>query len=87
MNKNLNLLLKTITVIAFILSCLWSYYNFGFEPVIAAIVSLSALVGLFVEQKINKSETSVMQSQRSGDNSQNYQARGNVNINQRDNER
>jgi len=86
MNTNLNFTLKILAVIALVLSCLWSYYNFGFEPIIAVVVSLSALIALWISGKINKNKAEITQSQRSGNNSQNYQAGGNININQKDND-
>lgn len=86
MNANLSFFLKILAVIVFVLSCLWSYYNFGFEPVIAAVGSLITLIGLMVSERFSKNKSGITQNQRAGDNSQNYQASGNININQKDND-
>lgn len=86
MNINLRFILKILAVVAFVLSCFWSYYSFGFEPVIAVVVSFSAYIGLWISEKVGKNNTGITQNQRSGDNSQNYQAGSSININQKDND-
>ena len=86
MNVNLNFILKLLAVIAFVLSCFWAYYNPGFEPVIAVIVSISAFIALLVSEKVKGNKSGITQSQSSGSGSQNYQAGGNININQKDND-
>ncbi len=81
MNNNLNLILKLLALVAFVLSCFWSYFQFNFEPIIAAVVSLIALISLFIEGKIHKAKNKTPQNQRSGDNSQNYQAGSDLIVN------
>ncbi|MDP2502646.1 hypothetical protein BCT47_25245 [Vibrio splendidus] len=47
--------IKGISGATFLGSCTWAYYEFGFEPVLVALASASALIGCFVtDQKKHK---------------------------------
>ncbi len=71
MNLTLRITLKILAFIALILSGIWAYFNFGYGPVIAVVVSLLALIGSFVTEskKENKGET--IQVRKPGSNSKN----------------
>jgi hypothetical protein len=86
MSKNLSLILKIIALIVFVLSCLWSYFSFGFEPVIAAFVSFGSFIGLWIADRVKNNKGTITQNQRSGNNSANYQAGGDININHKSND-
>ena len=74
----LNLILKAIALVVFIISAIWWYKSPGYDSVIAALTSLSAFIALFFvndsDDKGNK------MSQRSGNNSTLYQSNGPMNI-------
>ncbi len=71
---------KILALVAFVLSCFWCYFNFGFEPVIAAVVSLSALLGLWVTERFDESSSKVSQQQQGGNYSKNYQAARDIRV-------
>ncbi|QNE42186.1 hypothetical protein F1C16_21405 (plasmid) [Hymenobacter sp. NBH84] len=52
----MNVLLKAVSALAFIISCVWASFTFDFEPIIAAIGSLGALLGLIVNEREKKKE-------------------------------
>jgi hypothetical protein len=79
-NTSVRFILKALSIVALVLSFLWCYFSFGFEPIIAAVASLIALIGLWLTEKPGQSKPTVTQTQRSGTQSRNYQAGGDIKI-------
>lgn len=84
MNGNvIRLVLKGLAIIAFVLSLIWAYTSFSYEPAIAAVVSLGSLIALFLTDP-KPAASGVSQRLQAGDHSRNYQAAGDITIGQKD---
>lgn len=70
--------IKILSFIALLGSIAWYIYDPGFEPAIAIITSLTALIAAWVSD--NQRNTSSKQSQKVGDKSFGIQAGGGVNV-------
>ena len=79
----MKMVLRVLSVIAFVLSMLWYFSNPGYEPAISVVVSLSALLStvVFGQKKIHEKG----QNQSVGDDSAAIQAGRDVNISIRSN--
>jgi len=78
MNKTLNLILKIIAFLIFIISAIWWYNKPGFDSIISTLTGLSAFIVLFFVNTDDKGKTKM--KQQAGDNSTLYQSNGPMNI-------
>lgn len=69
-------IIKILSFVALVCSVTWFVYTPDFEPVIAIITSLSALIAAWVAR--SKEEKNASQTQTVGDNSVGIQFGGNV---------
>lgn len=70
----LRIILLSLNIIALMASILWVVFNFDYEPVISTLLLIAGLISL-IRTKTSKKETEkLIQSQRGGNNSKNYQA-------------
>ena len=78
MSKFIKFSLIFLSIIVFIASAIWYYNVRDYEPLIALITSIIALIGLpFVK---TKDGGSIKMKQKAGDNSTQYQSGGDMNI-------
>lgn len=81
MNNTIIIFGKIISILVFVFSCFWFYNNRDWEPFIAILTSLGVLITLFVVENKTSQNKPISQNQKSGDNSTNYQAGGDITIN------
>jgi membrane protein YdbS with pleckstrin-like domain len=74
----MNIAFKIVTVLAFVASCLWVYFDLKFDSVFAFLIALSALIALFVVPKIKRKTPNL--SQNVSNHSEGIQAGRDVNI-------
>lgn len=72
------LIIKLLAAVAFVGSVLWVIAQPGYEPAIAVVTSLSALIGSIVIDRHSKSHAA--QRQKVGERGVGVQAGGDVNI-------
>jgi hypothetical protein len=73
-------ILLLLTILAFIGSCIWAYNVRDYEPYLAVVTSIIALIGLWVTD----SPGPPTMNQRGGKNSKNFQAGGSIVVNSKD---
>jgi len=78
MNKTLNIALKIIALIVFIISAIWWFKQPGYDSILATLTALSAFIGLFF---VNTHGGGPEMKQNGGDNSTMYQSNGPMTIN------
>ena len=76
--KNILLIIKILSALAFICSIFWFIAEPDYEPAILAISSLSSFIFLWVKDK--KTQSTPLQNQTVAENGFGVQAGGNVNI-------
>ena len=74
----MRIILRILAVVALIISAVWLYFEQGFEPVLATVVSLSALISTFFFRQ--KEATDKGQNLTVEDRSNAIQAGGDVSI-------
>lgn len=67
-----------ISIIGFLVALIWLIMKPGWDSLIATITGLSAIIGFTLPIAIRKNKVSMKQS--GGKGSQNYQAKGDINI-------
>lgn len=78
MNSILRNILLTVNSIALIVSILWTIKDPDYDSIISTLVLTSTLIGLWVAETPEKK--TLKQNQKSGNNSKNYQAGNDINI-------
>ncbi len=78
MNSTLRNILLTVNTLALAASILWVISKPDYEPIISALVLVATLIGLWITETPEKK--ALKQKQKSGDNSKNYQAGQDINI-------
>jgi hypothetical protein len=78
MNTTLRNILLTVNTLALAASILWVISKPDYEPIITALVLVAILIGLWVTETPEKK--ALIQKQKNGDNSKNYQAGREINI-------
>ena len=71
-------IVKLLAAVAFLASVVWFYFDPDYEPGIAAVTSLSTLLGLWIRER--QSQSKVSQSQDIGNGGVGVQGIGDVNV-------
>jgi len=78
MNVTLKNIVITVNSIALIASILWTIKKPDYDSIISTLVLFAALIGLWISKTSKNKE--LKQNQKSGNNSKNYQAGNDINI-------
>lgn len=82
MHKTIKLVLLILAVLAFAGTAIWFYKDQNWEPLVGMITSLAAIIGLVFSGDGGNGQNpkKIVQKQKGGDGSTNYQAGGSINI-------
>jgi hypothetical protein len=81
MNQTFIVVGKIICVLFFVACCFWYYTNRDWESFSGVLAALGGLVALFIVENRTSQTKPISQNQKSGNNSTNYQAGGDIKIN------
>ncbi|HMH09522.1 MAG TPA: hypothetical protein VK553_02350 [Candidatus Nitrosopolaris rasttigaisensis] len=79
-------ILIPLNIVIIVICAFWYYQEPGYKPIVTILATIGTLIAQILTKNKRDKDTNSKMNQSSGDNSKNYQAGGDVNINTKKND-